>query len=68
MVRFAPIGSSTTEMRENINETIDASVFERWRDDNNYRPPNIKEWALRRAVDPNVISGSISADTLAAIL
>ena len=36
---YRPVGpdsvpSSATQLRENINETIDASVFERWRADN----------------------------------
>ena len=33
-----PVPSSASELRENINETIDVSVFERWRSDKAYRP------------------------------
>lgn len=50
-----------------INETIDGSVFERWRRDRNYRPQNLIDWAAahgvrvedlkasRSAIDPTVI-------------
>ena len=34
----------------NVNETIDASVFQRWRADPNYRPVNLVEWARRKKV------------------
>ncbi len=30
-------------IRVSINETIDASVFERWRADNSYRPPKLQQ-------------------------
>lgn len=33
------IESSATEMRENINGTIDASILDRWRGDTGYRLP-----------------------------
>ncbi|WP_166214566.1 phospholipase effector Tle1 domain-containing protein [Bradyrhizobium septentrionale] len=41
------------DVRENgthikVNETIDASVFERWRADPAYRPTNLVEWAKRK--------------------
>jgi hypothetical protein len=58
-----PIPVSATQMRENINETIDASVFERWRVDNAYRPRNLTDWAARRKVDLNAIKTSLMADT-----
>ena len=58
-----PIPSSATEMRENINETIDGSVFERWRSDNAYRPSNLAEWAARREVDLASMTTSLLADT-----
>ena len=43
---YRPIGpdpatSSITELRENINETIDAWVFDRLRLDSAYRPSNL---------------------------
>lgn len=46
----------------NVNETIDASVFERWRADSTYRPTNLVEWADRRKVDPAQLNTSIRAD------
>jgi uncharacterized protein (DUF2235 family) len=52
---YRPIGSSpevgTKFTTSTINETIDGSVFDRWRDDPNYRPPNLKVWAERVHVD-----------------
>jgi len=46
----------------NINETIDASVFKRWRADPAYRPNNLVEWAHRKKVDPAHLQTSIRAD------
>jgi uncharacterized protein (DUF2235 family) len=46
----------------NINETIDASVFERWRADPAYRPTNLVEWAHRKKVDPAQLQTSVRAD------
>jgi uncharacterized protein (DUF2235 family) len=65
---YRPIGaeptpSSATEMRENINETIDASVFDRWRADQTYRPANLVDWARRRGVDPGTLTTSVMADS-----
>lgn len=37
-------------------ETIDASVFKKWADDDDYRPKNIVDWADRLNVDPVTIS------------
>jgi uncharacterized protein (DUF2235 family) len=58
-----PVPSSATEMRENINETIDASVFERWRADRTYRPPNLIAWAQRRKVDVAALNNPVMAAT-----
>jgi hypothetical protein len=44
------VGTKRTTFR--INETIDGSVFERWRANPAYRPPNLKEWADRFKIDP----------------
>jgi uncharacterized protein (DUF2235 family) len=44
-----------------INETIDASVFDRWRKDPAYRPDNLEDWAKRRKVDPAALITSVSA-------
>jgi hypothetical protein len=46
----------------NVNETIDASVFERWRADSTYRPANLVEWAKRKKVDPTLLQTSVRAD------
>jgi uncharacterized protein (DUF2235 family) len=62
---YRPIGTDpargTTRTTERINETIDGSVFERWRNNPQYRPPNLQEWAVRKKVDPVAISGSCLA-------
>lgn len=49
---------------ETVNETIDASVFERYRADARYRPKPLTFWAAKRSVDPAAIDHSISARTL----
>lgn len=46
----------------NVNETIDQSVFDRWRTEPTYRPPNLTEWASRKKVDPAKLSTSVRAD------
>jgi len=46
----------------NVNETIDASVFQRWRTDPTYRPNNLAEWAHRKKVDPAQLQTSVRAD------
>lgn len=48
-------------MVHTINESIDVSVFERWRRDANYRPVNLKEWAGRKKVDPAQLINSVLA-------
>jgi hypothetical protein len=45
-----------------INETIDASVFERWRFDASYRPVNLVEWAKRYCLDIDSMTSSVRAD------
>jgi uncharacterized protein (DUF2235 family) len=46
----------------NINETIDANVFKRWRADPTYRPANLVEWAQRKKVDPAQFQTSVRTD------
>jgi uncharacterized protein (DUF2235 family) len=63
---YRPMGPEP-DIRENgihtnVNETIDASVFERWRSDPTYRPPNLVEWAQRKKVDPAQLHASVRAD------
>ena len=45
-----------------LNESIDASVFERWRSVASYRPKNLVEWAERHGVDPGAIQGDWHAE------
>jgi hypothetical protein len=46
----------------NVNETIDASVFERYRADSKYRPPGMAEWARRYQVDATELKNSVKAN------
>jgi hypothetical protein len=41
-----------------INETIDASVFEKWRKDPFYRPENLTDWAERHGLNPGDMHGT----------
>lgn len=59
------VGTTSTTSR--INETIDASVFERWRTDPAYRPPNLSTWAQRFDVDPVSLTASVQASDRAAV-
>jgi uncharacterized protein (DUF2235 family) len=45
-----------------INETIDASVFARWRADKTYRPPRLSSWAKLKNIDIDKITGSVRTD------
>jgi hypothetical protein len=63
---YRPIGPEP-DVRENgthtnVNETIDASVFERWRADPTYRPRNLVEWAQRKKIDPAQLQTSVRAN------
>lgn len=59
---YRPIGidpvRGTEDTTERINETIDGTVFDRWRGNPEYRPPNLKDWASRRSVDPATLTGA----------
>jgi hypothetical protein len=64
-----PIINSARSAREaegagvtNINETIDGSVFERWRADTTYRPPALRAWAESKGVDPGKIICAVRTD------
>lgn len=46
----------------NINETIDSSVFERWRANPKYRPEALVDWARRKQVNPADIKVSVFAN------
>ncbi|MEQ1866644.1 MAG: DUF2235 domain-containing protein [Micropepsaceae bacterium] len=47
----------------NVNETIDASVFERWRARKEYRPENLINWSKAKQVDPATLKTSILAES-----
>ncbi|MER9368180.1 hypothetical protein NKI66_19510 [Mesorhizobium sp. M0518] len=63
---YRPLGSPPLVGRDatpsTINETIDASVVDRWRGESGYRPKNLQDWALRMGVD----SGDFSRPVLTA--
>lgn len=46
----------------NVNESIDETVFQRWREDETYRPANLSKWAARKSIDPSAINYSCLAD------
>jgi uncharacterized protein (DUF2235 family) len=46
----------------NINETIDSSVFDRWRADQTYRPPALQAWAKMKGIDPAAITSAVRTD------
>jgi uncharacterized protein (DUF2235 family) len=45
-----------------LNETIDASVFERWRAVPVYRPKNLADWGTRHGLDPAAVHGEWRAE------
>ena len=57
-----PPKNGTGAITTRINETIDGSVFDRWRMDQAYRPPNIVEWGKRMSVDPAKLHDAIMAN------
>lgn len=63
---YRPIGQIEMKVQGaesvTVNETIDSFVFERWRQDASYRPPQITDWATRKRVDPVEINSSVRAD------
>jgi uncharacterized protein (DUF2235 family) len=64
---YRPIGAAPTraegdEIEYTINETIDASVFERWQCNKSYRPRNLRKWAKRYGVNIDELRKSVRAD------
>jgi hypothetical protein len=57
----APVPRPTTNIHT-INETIDKSVFGRFRADPNYRPKNLVKWAQKHGQDLTTITWSVRAD------
>jgi uncharacterized protein (DUF2235 family) len=62
---YRPIGAEPVDtgdaIKTTINETIDATVFDRWRVDSTYRPQNLADWASRRKVDPGTLKQAVLA-------
>jgi uncharacterized protein (DUF2235 family) len=70
-VYHRPIGVPPKDEGEgvsNINETIDVSVFDRWRADPTYRPPQLAAWAKQKNVDLGKVTGSVRADNPAVVV
>jgi uncharacterized protein (DUF2235 family) len=63
---YRPIGIDPIDVGDavttTINESIDGTVFDRWRNDATYRPKNLFEWAERRKVDVGALKQSVRAD------
>jgi hypothetical protein len=58
----APPEVKTDGTHTNVNESIDVSVFDRWRRKPEYqKTPNLKAWAEKHAVDPAMLTSSVSA-------
>lgn len=57
----APPQVSLDGQDETVNETIDASVFERWRADPKYRPQNLGAWYKATGVDPATVQTAVLA-------
>jgi uncharacterized protein (DUF2235 family) len=63
---YRPIGAPPTPAKDggtdnNVNETVDASVFDRWNSDTGYRPPNLADWATRYGADIAALTYSVVA-------
>ncbi|MCG2665731.1 DUF2235 domain-containing protein [Bradyrhizobium sp. GCM10023182] len=62
---FRPVGpppeTGTAATTSRINETIDGSVFDRWRSDAKYRPANLVAWAEAKTIDPAKLFGAVMA-------
>jgi uncharacterized protein (DUF2235 family) len=63
---YRPIGAPSilngNKTTSTINETIDSTVFDRWRVDQKYRPANLVAWSRRHNVDIASLQGSVRAD------
>jgi uncharacterized protein (DUF2235 family) len=62
---YRPVGlppeKGTQATTSRINETVDGSVFDRWRADATYRPPNLVAWAQEMRIDPAKLVGAVMA-------
>lgn len=57
----APVANGD-ETTTTINESIDGSVFDRWRNDATYRPENLAMWATRHNVRIESLEDPVQAD------
>jgi uncharacterized protein (DUF2235 family) len=58
-----PPEERSTTIVHTINETIDGSVFERWRKDATYRPQNLQDWARKHGgLDPASLITAVRAN------
>ena len=62
IIDAAPTTDELGNTHHTINETIDVSVFDRWRLRSDYRPPSISEWARVRGIEPAEITTAIQID------
>jgi hypothetical protein len=62
-----PAVASGTKTTTTINETIDGSVFDRWRQDSTYRPVNLAAWAQAHNTDIGSLRAAVRADDLTAV-
>jgi uncharacterized protein (DUF2235 family) len=62
---YRPIGAPSRQVKKgwstSIEESIDASVFAKYRKDPAYRPPNLQDWAKRRGIDLLATAGDQKA-------
>lgn len=56
-----PLTTSFGDEAETINETIDVSVFNRWRADVKYRPQNLQDWANKHQLDIAKLNSTVWA-------
>jgi uncharacterized protein (DUF2235 family) len=58
---YRHIGAGSRQVKRgwstSINETIDSSVFAKYRKDSSYRPTNLQDWANAKGVDLSAASG-----------
>ncbi|MEJ6781459.1 DUF2235 domain-containing protein [Aminobacter sp. Piv2-1] len=58
----APPDKRSDGIHSTVNETIDKSVFDRWRTDPHYRPESLSNWAKRFELSIEQLNGSVHAD------
>ena len=56
-----PADKGTQATTARINETVDGSVFERWRVDETYRPANLVAWMKEKGAELDKLKGAVTA-------